>query len=700
MKLIRADVQNFRLLSDVCMCLDFEHTSTILVGPNNSGKTSMAEAFQFFFAGSKPFSQSDFSLACRREFNKYQAWFFPAVPVPTDPPLELDDADAEAMSEVGPGADAETANLDEPIAGEPPVTPPRLPHMSMTLHFDYADTPADLSLAGDLIMDLDPASHRIAIQIEFAVQDVKKLEKDYLGEREPDESLFEFLGSRLNDYYALSFFKVAADGSARERLADRTSLDKMLKIDFISAQRHIDDQEKNSQATRLSSLLHTHYQRRYKTDQPSDFKELEKALRDQSLDLSERYMKAFEGLIAGLAFFGYPQKRTPKLSIRAELNAGRLFKDNTFVYYTADIEAEGDDPALTHDLPEKYNGLGFKNLIYMILQIKTFREEFALSSGERPRVHLVVIEEPEVHLHPQVQSVFIKEIGKFLKAEGTGDDVQLIITTHSAHIVADSGFSPVRYFKKKGLKAEIKDLLSFEKTPKSVEEQTAIKFLARYLTVTRCDIFFADKIILIEGQVERLLLPKMIERIAVGKHADFASDYIAVIEVGGAYAHTFKSLVEFIEVPTLVITDLDAIAADRTKCRVAVGKSTSNATLKKWLPKKSVLGDLLTATSQDKTTGSVQVAYQVPDETHLPCGRSFEETFIYCNAAWLIDNKDKMIGTGSLIEVADSTELIATAYELKVDKVDFALDLMVTEGWKTPKYIADGLVWLAEQGGA
>src|SRR3546814_4103670 len=70
------------------------------------------------------------------------------------------------------------------------------------------------------------------------------------------------------------------------------------------------------------------------------------------------------------------------------------------------------------------------------------------------------------------------------------------------------------------------------------------EFLHQYLTLTRCDLFFADKAVLIEGTSERLLLPAMIrttDAAAVGE-PQLGSQYLTVMEVGGAYAHRFFTL--------------------------------------------------------------------------------------------------------------------------------------------------------------
>jgi hypothetical protein len=664
MRLAKVRIENFRLLTSITTTLDGTKATTVLVGPNNSGKTSMAEALALFVEGvAKAFSLSDFSIVSHSAFDAFGAW---------------------ALSMGGVSAE------DEAVGAMP-----ALPSMATTLHFTYAETPEDLAVVGDLLMDLDDQAYAIAIRIEFAVKDPAQLAVDY-REQHAKEALpfLDFLGMRLADAYALSFYKVHPQNGARELLADGAILRRLLRIDFLPAQRHMEDQE-GAQATRLSRLLNVHYERRYKVAEPEGYEELERQVRAQSVDLTGKYAAAFKDLKDSLAQFGYP--RTPNLTIRAELSASAIFKDNTRVYYAAEVgAAAGGLPPPTYDLPERYNGLGFKNLIYIVLQLKAFRDDVENGDGPRPCVHLIIVEEPEAHLHPQMQTVFIDKADKFINPGGKFA-AQLILTTHSPHIVANCGFSPVRYFRRKGASVDIKDLLAFQASQTEPEQQDALQFLAQYLTLTRCDLFFCDKAILIEGAVERLLLPKMIEQAAATGIGNLTSTYLAVIEVGGAYAHTFKNLVRFIEVPTLIVTDLDAIDGDRKKCPVAGGISTSNATLRKWLPGKTALGELISASPAEKTEDGIQVAYQVADQAHLPCARSFEEAFIYANADWLIAKKNKLVGTGELLPGATAGELRAQAFATVLPKVDFALDLLVNGGWATPKYIADGLAWLASQ---
>jgi hypothetical protein len=91
-----------------------------------------------------------------------------------------------------------------------------------------------------------------------------------------------------------------------------------------------------------------------------------------------------------------------------------------------------------------------------------------------------------------------------------------------------------------------------------------------------------------------------------------------------------------------------------------------------------------------------RVAYQCPEETGQPCARSFEESFVYANADWLIANRETLITTRNKLNKESSAQLIAAAYDLDLPKVDFALDLLVSNGWQAPRYIREGLEWLAD----
>ena len=142
-------------------------------------------------------------------------------------------------------------------------------------------------------------------------------------------------------------------------------------------------------------------------------------------------------------------------------------------------------------LPENYNGLGSRNLIYILFRLKQFYDEF-INKTELPGLNLVFIEEPEAHLHPQMQEVFIKEINKlrkvFKKEYKKEWPVQFVITTHSSHISNQADFESIRYFSRKSNnKIEIKDLKIFKDNYSENAD-----FLHKFLTLTICSLSIYD----------------------------------------------------------------------------------------------------------------------------------------------------------------------------------------------------------------
>ena len=187
----------------------------------------------------------------------------------------------------------------------------------------------------------------------------------------------------------------------------------------------------------------------------------------------------------------------------------------------------------------------------------------------------------------------------------------------------------------------------------------------------------------------------MIKQISnVAEYESLASQFVTVLEIGGAYAHKIEPLLDFIGLPTLVVADLDSAKKDRTTCPVAEGEISTNAVLKYWLRDKTDLAGLRAATPQEKIVDRVCVAYQT--EENGRCGRSFEEAFVYANLEWIQENIDVFSTSKATIEKAVTAGLADEAYELgrKVGKVDFALDLMTADGWRVPEYIQEGLMWL------
>lgn len=260
-------------------------------------------------------------------------------------------------------------------------------------------------------------------------------------------------------------------------------------------------------------------------------------------------------------------------------------------------------------------------------------------------------------------------------------------------------FAKVRYAQKSNAGVIYKNLNTFAQA-----NSDNVNFIRKYLTLTKCDLFFADKAIFVEGASERLLLPDMIEKCEAtgvfgsGKYP-LSAQYYTLIEIGGAYAHKFIPFIEFLGVPCLILTDLDSVA-DRTSkggkvvkksVVVSQGETTSNETIKWWIRRNKGLPendtskiDLTVITSMppdDKTRGKCHIEFQTA-ENGL-CGHSLEE------AVRNVNRKHYDLG--------DSTSEEDLEFKGK-SKTDFALDLICEcADYCVPAYIKSGLTWLNNQ---
>jgi putative ATP-dependent endonuclease of the OLD family len=124
-------------------------------------------------------------------------------------------------------------------------------------------------------------------------------------------------------------------------------------------------------------------------------------------------------------------------------------------------------------------------------------------------------------------------------------------------------------------------------------------------------------------------------------------------------------------------------------CRVSQGTHTSNHCIIKWFDDPNITPAALIAKSaEDKTSKIRRLAYQVPETAGAPCARSFEDAFILANM--------DLFGLGQVPQ-AEREDRAWTQAENVKKKSDFALDYAITKtAWVVPKYIADGLQWLAE----
>jgi predicted ATP-dependent endonuclease of OLD family len=730
------EVRNFRKLKS-CR-IDFSKKETVFVGANNSGKTTAMDALRFFLKEMSKISTREFTLSNWIKINAIgKEWL--SVPENSKPNFTID-----AWEDYVP-------QLDIWLKVE-----------STELHF-----------VNNLIPTLDWDGNRLGVRLRFEPRNIETLYKDFVdafnsAHKLKEEaakkaqtkvkldlwpnSLWDFLEKKLSAHFEIKAYLLDAtklqtptDGVANPQklLPDNLPLSYdpfkgLIKIDIINAQRGFSDpnteDDKPAVSGNLSAQLREYYRNHLNPyDQPAieDLKALE-AMETAKSSFDEKLEESFSPSLKELELLNYPGfGGNPTIKISSRINAIDGLNHSSAVQFNLlkDDKGTADHPL---SLPEKYNGLGYQNLISMVFKLIRFRDEWmrvgkkAKAQNEEDEaeefqpLHLVLVEEPEAHLHSQVQQVFIKKAYEVLRFNGLLEKhkhfkTQLVVSTHSNHIAHEIDFTSLRYFKRKTAEKEnvpTSTVVNLSQIFSTDDEAT--KFAIRYLKTTHCDLFFADAVILIEGQAERILLPHFIRHY----YRELDSCYIALLEIGGSHSFTLKPLLEALGINTLIITDIDSIdPKDSRKSKLPeknMGYESANNTLRTWLPNKILIDDLLKVSSDDKNAKDhpFRVAYQnginvkfkddqndvevIPYTFEIALAYKNAELFKTLNGKGLIKKFATALNLSTAAEV--NKELYASLSDAK--KADFALELLFIEDptkLNVPDYMDEGLKWLSNR---
>ena len=720
MKIQSVHIRNYRKLKN-CH-IDFEEQKTVFVGANNSGKTSAISAIVGFLKYTDRFTLKEFTATNWALINEIgEKW------------MENDYVDEALLS---------SHQWDDIV-----------PSMDVWINVEDGEQ----YRVNHLIPSLSTWNgKKVGVRGQYGPKDVKKLYTAYKEAKtkanvlesteewkkagSPElypRNLYDFLGKGLNlkEYFNVKYYIIdpALDPVEEDKVQetpdhelDGNPLESLIRVDTILASRDFSDPggQSDSDIDTLSKQFQQYYKSCGLEDEELTSEGLNLlggiAIANKTYD--EKLRKTFEMPVGELKNINYPGFQNPEIKIRSKIQIEEAIKHDSAVQFAI----QGMEQLV---LPEKYNGLGYRNLISIYMKLIDFREKWlrTFSDGENIEpIHIVFVEEPEAHLHAQAQQVFVRKAfealcNNELIKEHPWLNTQLVLSTHSNHIVNELDLNCMRYFRRVigDSKIPISKVVNLSSTFGKDEEETK-QFVTRYIRLTHCDIFFSDAVILVEGSAEKILVPNFLTK------AGLDSYYISVIEINGRHAHSFRKLIEKIGIATLIITDIDAaetkIGKDGKKHLSSVitskgkGYKTSNPSIKNWLPEKEKIDDLLVLDEKEKIIGNVKIAFQTSinvkwdkDTKDLVeiCPYTFEDALIFTNLELFRQDGLKKMGgittISNLLRKSDSAnelqQRIFKKLENKNDfkKADFAVSLLYKDDFndlEAPAYIKEGLNWM------
>ena len=687
MFLYKIEVNNFRLLKD--FELYFKNELSLIIGKNNCGKTSI-------------------NIILDKMLNSHK--------------IIWDDVNLEWQKNIF------TKIQEFDIAKQNELTV--LEAINFKLFIKYNDNDSYSNIQ-KFMMDLNPGNNIIVLEFISQITKKKIIElRDIIKDKKIDDfiSFSKFIKKNFSVFFETKRYSRGFDvelnqiTQVRSEEIDIRDIRKVIRLEGIRADRAVSNDERNHVLSSLTGKYFDSY-KAAKNESELVFTRLEEKLDEADKELYKIYNgeksesgESIEGIFSGvidvIKTYGGAENGID-IAIESSISEKNLLSDNTNLSYR-----QGGDCSL----PETYNGLGYLNLIGILFEIETKIQELFEQPAD---INLLYIEEPEAHTHPQLQYIFIRNIKSHIKvhrkklSEDKNKQLQILITSHSSHIVSECNFDDIIYLKKNGNTVIAKNFNSL-KEEYGGDKQKGFKFVKQYLTINRSELFFADKAICIEGDTERILMTMMMHKIdnkenPEGDIIPLLSQNISVIETG-AHSHIFIPLFEFLGIKVLILTDIDAANKNDNgryiKSHPKEAKYTSNASIKDFFKDTGLdelndqFGELVEKRPEDKIKNNIRIAYQIPETDGEYQASSFEDAFIALNKDFILKNKEGLCEYGALKDFSNNEIENGDYYNFALNNVkkksSFASSLLYfddengeeDEKWAVPHYIEEGLLWI------
>jgi predicted ATP-dependent endonuclease of OLD family len=645
--------------------------TTLIVGKNNSGKTTITKALGKLL-GENKFESSDYNFCYLKNLlEEYDANKFKNYPaLEFELLIGLDDSDEnqDLITNIVPFLNIEDATEKDFL---------------VTMKYELVET-------------------------TLFVEDVRTIIRDYSEVRIRFSKYLKTIGNAKKQ---LEFYNSDGEQIAKGKF----KLSDLIKVKTIAANKIIND-------TSLSEVFNKIIQYKYKTE---SFTEIDKQIDSINEDMTNKVSSSHTQNINDALHTIENQDRL-KVRLSSNLDFDILMKQ----LITYEYIEQG------HCIPEGQFGLGYSNLMRIIGEIIEYIEQYP-NNELHSKLNLICIEEPETFMHPQMQELFIKNINEAIKylLGGSGKNInsQLIITTHSSHILnskihTSNSFDHINYITISDNYSNVVNLnddivINLEKynekeseTPEEKETRESkkkealnnLKFIKKHIKHKFSELFFSDAVIFVEGITEETLLTYYLDN-----DDELNKYYISIFNINGAHGLVYHNLIKLLKIPTLIVTDLDIQRTSEEKeafdqMTSLEGRITTNKTIAKYND-----GNDISSLSSPFEEANLYIAFQSEKEEGY-YATSFEEAFILKNYDNDILNSalkklKKQIYEDIVGQPGIRANLKTNSYKLQRklsnSKSDFANELLYQLSTKEdgnsdpelPEYIKNAIDWLKKK---
>lgn len=691
MKIKTVHVTNFRKIIDAE--IHMEDSITVIAGANNSGKTSLVELFNAVLGSQK-------GKLCKDDIPAEECYNWSERVYPVFATALRSGKDREEILE-DIFAQIESADAPEDAIVIPPIT--------LKIQVDYNKDRDDIRCFADYIMELSPENTSFYFIYQYGVNNqvfrkavdaaYEKLSDRFqklTGDTDKDQQMIRMIKEMLVDLYASACAETAwfTDHAYMNAVEMETSAFKALfHYQHIVAGRNLADESSDKSGLLGRDMISI-------AEQEEHWKAL-------MHELPDKILQPIQGL--------HIQEKVREASVESLNNAiDEISKTNGGHAGNIAIDMDVSEDAISslmkniihakfqtgdYYLGESSQGLGYSNLIYIHLQLVKYKKEF-----DPLVVNFFVIEEPESHMHPQMQNVFAQYLFRYYQDE---DQMQGMLTTHSHEVVRTAHISQLRVLRQlMPFKCQLFDLHQFRDILQTDENRDLLDFYDWFYTINFPDIVFADKIILYEGDTERMLIKHILQ---LPEFEALRNQYVSFVQVGGAYGYNYRPIIDFLGIKSVLITDLDYNEDALAEHEILASCSTnstinkfSNSVLSDPSPTVQTLYDWQTKTSPIVINNTICLAFQGRQDGFA---RTLEEAMLakhyrvtvfdeQAQSVW----KKRRKGDGLKYVIPRSAEcnIRSIVSHTSKSKTDFMYSVILGNLSEAmlPNYIKEALLWL------
>lgn len=549
-------ITNFRKIIDAK--INMEDNITVIAGANNSGKTSLVELFNMVFGNQKgKFRKEDIPA---EECHKWSGQVYPIFATAFQSGKKKEETLEDIFDQIESTEKLENALLIPPI--------------TLKVQVDYDKDQDDIRCFADYIMEFSPENTCFYFIYRYGVNNQtfrKVIDAEYeklfirfqklTGNPDEDQRMIYVIREMLVSLYARACEETAwfADHAYKNAVEMEVSAFKgLFHYQHIVAGRSLADESSDKTGLLGRDMI-------YIAEQEDHWKTVTRELPDkivqpiQDLHIQETVRKSsVESLNEAINEISKTNGgQSGNIAIDLDVSEDAV---HSLLRNIAHAKFQTGD----YYLSEASQGLGYSNLIYIHLQLVKYKKTI-----DPLIVNFFVIEEPESHMHPQMQNVFAQYLFKYYKEERY---IQGMLTTHSHEVVRTASIPQLRVLRQLSqFQCKLFDLNEFYNSLQT--DKNLVEFYDWFYAISFPDIIFADKIILYEGDTERMLVKNIIQ---LDEFEALRNQYVSFVQVGGAYGYNYRPIIDFLRIKSVIITDLDYDKSALTESKILASHSTNS----------------------------------------------------------------------------------------------------------------------------